>query len=73
MSGSIQESIDRKRQEAIKTGVALMKLLTPSEADFLREQRRQAVNASARRSYARNRVKEVADQIRKQKTPEGKR
>jgi ankyrin repeat protein len=72
MSGLIQESIDRKRQEAIKTGVSLMKLLTPSEADFLREQRRQAVNASARRSYARNRGKEISDQIRKQRTPEGK-
>ena len=72
MSRSIQESIDRKRQDSIKTGVALMKLLTPSEADLLREQRRQAANASVRRSYARNRAKEISDQIHKQKTPEGK-
>lgn len=72
MSKLIEQSIERKRQEAIRTGVALVKLLTPEEAAFWREKQRQAVNAKARRSYARNRTKEIADQIRKQKTPEGK-
>lgn len=72
MSDAIQRSIDQKRQESIKTGVALIKLLTPSEAAFWKEQKRLAVNAAIRRSYANNRTKEIADQIRKQRTPEGK-
>jgi hypothetical protein len=72
MSEPIQQSIDRKREEAIRTGVALVNLLTPEEAAFWREKQRQAINAKARDSYARNRSKEIEDQIRKQRTPEGK-
>jgi len=72
MNTQIEQSIARKRQESIQTGVALVNLLTPSEAVYWKEKKRQAVNAKMRQSYARNRTKEIADQIRKQRTPEGK-
>ena len=72
MSESIQQSIDRKRQEAIQTGIPLINLLTSAEAAFLKEARRQIINAQMREHYARNRDKEIADQICKQRTPEGK-
>jgi hypothetical protein len=72
MSEVLEQSIERKRREAIRTGVALAKLLTPDEAAFWKEQRRQKANANLRLSYARNRGKEIADQVRKQRTPEGK-
>lgn len=72
MNTQVEQSIARKREEAIKTGIALVNLLTPREAAYWKEKKRQAVNAKMRQSYARNRVTEIAYQIQKQRTPEGK-